>query len=310
MHRYVVKRIILLIPVILGATLIIFFIMSLAKGDPGSVILGQAGTEETITKLNESLGYYDPFFIRYFRYIKSLFVDFDFGYSWKTGLPVVNEITKRLPVTLTLASVGVFTASFIGIPLGILTATKQFTLLDDIPTAIAMIFAATPIFWLGMLLVLIFSLWLGWLPTFGSTSWKNFILPMVSIGLCYGARQMRYTRSSMLESIREDYVRTARAKGAQERTVIWKHALRNALLPVVTVMGNEFGALCGGSAVIENLFAIPGIGSYIVQGINFRDVPVVTGCVVVVAILYSCVTLVVDLTYAFIDPRTKAKFTK
>lgn len=310
MHRYVIKRLVLLIPVMLGGILIIFFVMSLAKGDPGSIILGNAGTEETIYKLNLSLGYYDPFFVRYFRYIKELFLNFDLGTSWKTGLPVMAEIAKRAPVTLTLAFFGVFCAAFIGIPLGILTATKQYTLLDDIPTAIAMIFAATPIFWLGMLLVLIFSLNLGWLPTFGSTSWKNFVLPMITIGLVYGARQMRYTRSSMLEAIREDYVRTARAKGAKEGTVVWKHALRNALLPVVTVIGNEFGGLCGGTAVIESLFALPGIGSYIVTGINNRDVPVVTGCVVTVALLYSCVTLIVDLTYAFIDPRTKAKFSK
>lgn len=310
MHRYVIRRLVLLIPVMLGAILIIFFIMSLAKGDPGSIIFGNAGTEETIHALNESLGYYDPFFVRYFRYVKGLFLEFDMGNSWRTGLPVADEIAKRAPVTLRLAFLGVFTAALIGIPLGILTATKQYTLLDEIPTAIAMIFAATPMFWLGMLLVLIFALQLGWLPSFGSSSWKNYVLPMVSIGLCYGARQMRYTRSSMLESIREDYIRTARAKGAEERTVIWKHALKNALLPVVTVIGNEFGGLCGGAAVIENLFSLPGIGSLIVTGINNRDVPVVTGCVVTVALLYSCVTLVVDLTYAFIDPRTRAKFTK
>jgi peptide/nickel transport system permease protein len=174
----------------------------------------------------------------------------------------------------------------------------------------AMTFAAMPMFWRGMLLMYALALKLGWLPSYGSDTWKHLILPTLSLGMPHAARQMRFTRSSMLEAIREDYVRTARAKGCKERAVIWKHAVKNALLPVVTVLGNSFGAMIGGTVVIEKLFSIPGIGTYMVNGITNRDVPVVTGSVVMLAICYSLVTMLVDVAYGFIDPRTRARFTK
>lgn len=309
MWRYVRKRLILLIPVLLGAILIIFFILSLCPGDPGSIILGAGADEAAIIEINEKLGYYDPFFVRYFRYIGNL-VTGDLGNSYQTNAPVLGELLKRAPVSLRTCFLALGTAVFIGVPLGVLTAVKQYTMLDTIPTALAMIFAAMPLFWLGMLLMYVFALKLGWLPSFGVSDWKGLILPTISIGLPNAARQMRYTRSSMLESIREDYVRTARAKGCEEKTVIWKHALKNALLPVITVVGNSFGAMFGGTVIIEKLFSIPGIGTYMVDGITNRDVPVVTGCVVAIALVYSLVTMLVDVMYAYIDPRTKARFIK
>ena len=310
MWRYVRKRLILLIPVLLGAILIIFFIMSLCPGDPGSIIMGAGADQEAIDEINKKLGFYDPFFVRYFRYLGDL-VQGDLGNSYQTNAPVLGELLKRAPVSLRTTFLALGTAVCFGLPLGVLTAVKQNCFLcDTIPTAVCMIFAAMPIFWLGMLLVYVFSIQMGLLPSFGVDSWKGLILPTFSLGLPHAARQMRYTRSSMLEAIREDYVRTARAKGCEERSVIWKHALKNALLPVVTVVGNSFGAMFGGTVIIERLFAIPGIGSYMVNGVNNRDIPVVTGSVITIALMYSLVTMFVDVLYAYIDPRTKARFIK
>ena len=174
----------------------------------------------------------------------------------------------------------------------------------------SMIFAATPVFWLGMLLMFFFAVKLGWFSVLPVGKFKDLILPTLSLGLPHAARQMRFTRSSMLEAIREDYIRTARAKGCKERTVIWHHAVKNALLPVITVIGNSFGAMFGGTVIIEKLFVVNGIGSLMVKGIGNRDVPIVTGCVVIIALVYSLVTMVVDILYAYIDPRTKARFIK
>lgn len=309
MWRYVRKRLILLIPVILGAILIIFFILSLCKGDPGSIILGAGADPEAIDAINEQLGFNDPFFVRYFRYIFNMCKG-DLGRSYQTNVPVLQGLRERAPISLRTTFMALACAALVGVPLGVLTAVKQYTAFDTIPTAIAMIFAAMPIFWLGMLLMYVFALKLGWLPSFGVDTFKGLILPTLSLGLPHAARQMRFTRSSMLEAIREDYVRTARAKGASERAVIWHHTLKNALLPVITVIGNSFGAMFGGTVIIERLFSIPGIGSFMVDGINNRDVPVVTGCVITIALVYSLVTMVVDILYAYIDPRTKAKFIK
>jgi peptide/nickel transport system permease protein len=213
-------------------------------------------------------------------------------------------------ISFAIALIATVFEFMIAIPLGITAATHQYSLRDYIVTILVMIGISLPSFFFGNMLKDLFALKLGWLPSFGVSDWKGLILPTISIGLPNAARQMRFTRSSMLESIREDYVRTARAKGCEERTVIWKHALKNALLPVITVLGNSFGAMFGGTVIIEKLFSIPGIGTYMVDGITNRDVPVVTGCVVAIALVYSLVTMLVDVLYAYIDPRTKARFIK
>lgn len=309
MWRYARKRLILLIPVVLGAILLIFFILSLCKGDPGSIILGAGASIEDINKINDELGFNDPFFVRYFNYVWDL-LHGDLGRSYQTNVPVLQSLLERAPISLRTTFMALCTAALIGVPLGVLTAVKQYSLLDTIPTAIAMVFAAMPMFWLGMLLMYLFALKLGWLPSFGVDTFKGLILPTLALGLPHAARQMRFTRSSMLEAIREDYIRTARAKGCKERSVIWHHALKNALLPVITVIGNSFGAMFGGTVIIERLFSIPGVGSFMIDGISNRDIPVVTGSVITIALVYSIVTMVVDLLYAYIDPRTKSKFVK
>ena len=309
MWRYVVKRLLLLIPVILGAILIISFVLSLSKGSPAEIILGPGFQQEEYDEYNKELGFSDPFFVRYFRYVGNL-VKGDFGTSYYNKTTVWSELKARIPISLRTTFMALALAALIGVPLGVLTAVKQYSIFDTIPTAMAMIFAATPVFWLGMLLMFFFAVKLGWFSVLPMGKFSDLILPTLSLGLPHAARQMRFTRSSMLEAIREDYIRTARAKGCKERTVIWRHAVKNALLPVITVIGNSFGAMFGGTVIIEKLFVINGIGSLMVKGIGNRDVPIVTGCVVIIALVYSLVTMVVDILYAYIDPRTKARFIK
>ena len=310
MYRYFFKRLLMIIPILLGVSLIIFFILQLTPGDPGTMILGAGGDQHAIDQLNEELGYNRPVFTRFLSYIYNVVFKLDFGTSYRTRLPVFDNIRGRIPVSISLAFYTILFASCIGIPIGVLSAVKQYSLLDTVPTFISLFLAALPGFWLGMMMLYFFSLKLGWLPSNGISTWKHFILPVVSLGLPYAAQELRFTRSSMLETIRQDYVRTARAKGATERIVIWKHALKNALLPVITVTGGNFGVLLGGAVVTESLFNIPGLGSLIVTSIKIKDIPTVMGCTMILAVIFSLILLGVDLLYAAVDPRIKAKYSK
>ncbi|MGI6790608.1 ABC transporter permease [Aminivibrio sp.] len=308
LHRYIWKRMLLLIPVVLGVSFIIFSILYIIPGDPGSIILGPGAMQADIDKLNAELGYNLPFFQRYFRYIFNAFFRFDLGISYASRLPVFSEVFARLPVSLFIAFNGIFFAILVGVPVGVLSAVKQYTLLDKIPTAISLFLASLPAFLIGMVLMLFFSLRLGWLPSNGVGTWKHFVMPMFALGLPYAAQQLRFTRSSMLETIRQDYVRTARAKGASEQNVIWRHAMKNALLPVITVAGNNFGILIGGAVVTETLFGIPGLGTLIVNGVKQKDIPIVMGGIITLAAVFSIIMLLVDLAYAFVDPRIRARY--
>lgn len=310
MWKYILKRILLMIPVLLGVTIFIFFVMELSPGDPASTILGSGATQEAIDKLNHELGYDRGMFERLGSYLLNVFTRLDFGESYRTRQPVINAILPCIPVSLRTALFAITFAALVGIPVGVLSAVKQYSLLDTIPTVFSLFLSALPGFWLGMMLLYYFSLKLGWLPSYGIDSWKCFILPTISLGLPYAAQEMRFTRSSMLDTIRADYVRTARAKGAAERRVIWKHALKNALLPVITVTGNNFAAMVGGAVVTENLYTIPGLGSLLVTSIKIKDVPTVMGCTLILAAVCSIVLLLVDLLYAYVDPRIKAKYSK
>ncbi len=311
MYRYVVRRLLLMIPVVLGVSFIIFSIMHFIPGDPASNILGVGATPEAVAQLNEQLGYNRPFLVRYINYIFDAAFKWDLGASYQNKLPVVGEIAKRLPVSATLSFGAIVVSLIIGVPLGVLSADKQYSLWDKIPTGIALFMAAMPAFIIGMLLMLIFSLWLRWLPVSGVLyGWRSYVLPVISLGLPYGARQLRFTRSSMLETIRQDYVRTAKAKGASPRMVIWRHAMKNALMPVITVAGTSFGAMLGGAIATESLFGLPGLGTYISDGIKLKDVPAVLGGIIVYAVLFSLIILLVDLSYAFVDPRIKSRYTE
>lgn len=310
MYKYFLKRLLLMIPILLGVSFIIFSLLALAPGDPAYIILGAAAEPGAIEQLNHELGFDQPFFERYFNYIYNLIVKFDFGDSYRSRQPVMNELQKRIPVSVTLSLSGILLATVIGVPLGVLSAIKQYSVFDTVPTILAMVLAAFPVFWMGMLLIYYVAYKLSLFPSFGIGTWKHYVLPTMAIAMIYAARLLRFTRSSMLECIRQDYVRTARAKGAPERTVIWKHALRNALLPTITVIGTSFGLLIGGTIVIENLFSIPGLGSLVISGINQRDIPVVMATTLVIATFFSLILLIVDLLYAVLDPRIKASYVK
>ena len=309
MGRYVLKRILLLIPVLLGVSFIIFTIMAVQKGNPGRLILGAEATEEAVQMLNERLGVNRPFFVRYFSYLGNLLKG-DMGNSYRTSQPVFNDIKSRIGISFMIALDSIVLAVIVGVPLGILSAVKQYSFIDTVSTVFAMLVAAIPAFWSAMMLVLVFSLKLGWLPSSGVSSWKNFILPMISLAIPYTGTMLRMTRSSMLETIRADYVRTAKAKGVPERKVIFKHALQNALLPIITVIISSFGGLLGGAIITESVYSMPGLGTMIILGIRQRDTPSVMGATMTLAFMFGVIILVADLLYAFVDPRIKAKYSK
>lgn len=310
MYRYIIKRLLFLIPTILGVVFIIFLVMSFTPGDPARALLGVSAPQADVDALNHELGYDLPFLQKYFNYIKNMVVNRDFGTSYFTKQSVFDEIWPRYIVTIKLAMMGVVLSSLIGIPLGIYAAVKQYSLWDTIPSILAFLIAAIPSFVLGMLLLFIFSLKLNLLPSYGIDSFKNYIMPALAISIPPAAMNLRFTKSSMLESIRQDYVRTARAKGAPENIVIWKHALKNALLPVITNIGLSLGTLIAGAVVAEKLFSIPGIGSLIVDRITYKDEPVIIAGTILIAACFTIVMLVVDLIYAYIDPRIRAKYAR
>lgn len=309
MGRYILKRLLSLIPVILGIMLLIFTILSFTSGDPVRMILGEDAPAEDVEVLREELGLNDPFLVRFVRYTKNV-LQGDFGRSYRTRTPVVSEIASRFPTTFKIAFFGILIAVFVGLPIGILSAVKQYSIIDTTSTIIAMILTAMPGFFVGMLLIMMLSLKFGLLPSTGIATWKHFIMPSVAVASVTMASFIRMTRSTMLEVIRQDYVRTARSKGASEKRVVLKHCLRNALLPVITVIGMNFAAQLGGTVMIESVFAIPGLGSYMVTAIRQKDIPVVMASVIFVAVVAGVMNLIVDVLYAYIDPKVRTQYTK
>ena len=297
----------MMIPVLVGVMFIIFTLMYITPGDPASLLLGERARPEDIAKLRTELGLDDPFLMQFVNYIAKV-VRLDFGTSIATKRPVFTELAARLPNTATLAGLSVLLAIITGIPLGILCATKHNTIFDNIASILGLVILSIPNFWLGLMLILLFSVNLGWLPVSGVTTPLSWIMPMLTIGLSSMGVFMRFTRSSMLEVIRQDYIRTARAKGQKESVVIYRHALKNALIPVITIVGLSFGSLLGGAILTETVFAIPGIGNYMVQSIRTRDFPVVQGGVLIFAFAFSSVNLLVDILYGFVDPRIRSQY--
>lgn len=310
MIRYVVKRFLMLIPLVLCITFVVYGLMSLAPGDPASIMLPSNAPQEQKDALNHKLGYDRPFLVKYADFVYNLVFKGDFGISYRTQQPIINEFKTRLPISITLAFTSLTLAACIGIPLGVLSAVKQYSLLDTIPSVMALTLSAVPSFWFGMMLIYFLAYKLGLFPSYGMGGIEHWVLPTLTIAVVYAAEILRYTRSSMLETIRADYVRTARAKGVAERTVIWKHAMKNGLLPVVTLLGSSFGAQIGGAIVTENLYNLPGLGTLTLLSINMRDTPTVVATSVIFATLYNIILILVDLMYAFIDPRIKAKYSR
>ena len=307
MTRYIAKRILYMIPVLLGVTLLVFFIMHLAPGNVAAMILGENATKEQIAALEAEMGLDRPLLIQYLDYLLGL-LHGDLGTSYTTGASVTSEIMARFPYTVVLTLVAAVVSILLALPLGILAAVKQNTWVDNVSMVVSLIGVSMPIFWLALLLVLAFSLNLGWFPVQGADGWKSYVLPAISLGFMNMASIARTTRSSMLETVRQDYIRTARAKGVPKRDAIVKHAFENALIPTITVCGIQLGQLLGGSVLTETVFAWPGIGRLMVQSISSRDVPMVLGCMVVMTVCFSVVNLLVDLLYAFVDPRIKAMY--
>lgn len=307
MYKYICKRILMMIPVIIGVSLLVFLVLKMTPGDPARVVAGSEADEATVEQIREELGLNKPVLQQYVDYMLAL-LHGDMGTSYTTRKPVADEIIARMPTTFILAFAGVFVAVLIGIPLGIISATKQYSVLDYISTLLALGGVAMPNFWLGLMLILLFSLKLGWLPSGGGDSWTSYVLPAITLGVGATASFMRTTRSSMLEVIRQDYIRTARAKGAGEGRVVMHHALRNAMIPVITVIGLQIGTLLGGAVVNETVFSLPGLGTLMINAINQKNEPVVLGCLITFAIIFSLVNLLIDILYAFIDPRIKSQY--
>lgn len=308
MLKYTVKRLILLIPVILCVALLIFVIMSFTPGDPAVIILGENATTEQVAALHEKLGLDDPLLVRFFNYIKGIVTRFDFGTSYTNGREVKQEILQRFGFTLKIASFSMVFSLGIGIPLGVIAALNRNTWKDNLSMSVALVGVSMPTFWFGLMLSIVFALKLRWLPPSGVGGIEHYIMPCLAVSMPGIAGMARQTRSSMLEVIRADYITTARAKGQTERVITFRHALRNALIPVVTQAGAIFGLLMCGTLVAETVFTIPGLGTYMVTAIKSRDYPAIQGAVIMVSIAFSVVMLLVDLLYALVDPRIRAQF--
>lgn len=306
--RYIARRIAQLVPVLFLVSLMIFSIMHALPGDPVQLMLAGAEsgavTPERQEELRELMGLNDPLYVQYFRFIGGA-VTGDLGSSVRLREPVLDLILERLGSTLALALGGIAVAVFIGMSTGVLAALKQGSWVDTASMVLAYIGVSLPLFWLGLLLILVFSFWLGWFPPAGATGFRSLVLPSVTLGLVSAGVISRLTRSSLVEVLVEDYIRTARSKGLPKRLVYLRHALRNALLPVLTIVGLQFGAMLSGTVVTETVFSRPGLGRLVVSAILWQDYPLVQGIVLFMATIYVVVNLLVDISYAWLDPRIR-----
>ena len=309
MIRYIIRRLLMMIPVVLGISFIIFAIMDLTPGDPARMVLGEGATQEAVAKKREEMGLDDPFLFRYGRFVTDALRG-EFPDSYVTNEPVNQEVLTRFPTTFKLAFLGISLSVIVGVSVGIISAVKQYSILDSVSMVAALLLTSIPAFWMGLMLILVFALKWDLLPATGIDTWKHFILPAVAVAINTMASLIRLTRSSMLEVIRADYIRTAKAKGATEFQVVFKHALRNALLPVVTQIGINFGLQLGGAIVIEQVFAIPGLGTLMINSVRSKDTPMVMMSITFVAVAAGLVNLMVDILYTFIDPRVKSSYIK
>jgi peptide/nickel transport system permease protein len=313
-RRYVVRRLLLLFPVLLGVSVIIFMVLHLAPGDPAEIMLGSQATQADLERLRAELGLTEPLYVQYVHWL-GLVVRGDLGRSIWMKRPVLAEVLGRFQATLILTGSALVLSTAAGLALGILSAVRPNSLLDRLSAVASLFGASMPVFWLGIVLMVIFALWLGWLPAsgmfapYGGGDVRDLLvhlaLPAVTLAAASVTIIARLTRSTMLETLGQDYIRTARAKGVVERAVVLRHGLKNALIPIVTVVGVQAGYLLGGAVLTETVFAWPGVGTLMVQGILARDFPLVQGCVLVVALSFVLINLIVDLLYAWLDPRIR-----
>lgn len=308
MWRYIIKRLLILIPVVICVAIVIFTLLYFTPGDPAEVLLGPGATAELLAQKRHELGLDQPFVTQLGTFLSQLFLHGDLGLSYTDGTSVMSQLMSRMPRTLIIAVMVMVIQVVVGIPLGMAAATHKDHWQDTFCILLAMFTTSFPAFWIALLMVLLFSLKLNLLPVAGVESWTGYILPCIAAGL-HGIGQLaRLTRSQMLEVLNADYTTTARSQGTAERKILYFHVLPNAMIPIITSIGTHFGSALGGSIVIENVFAIPGVGLYMMDAISNRDYPVVRGGVVILAFMFCLVMLIVDLCYAFIDPRIKAQY--
>ncbi|ASJ52609.1 peptide ABC transporter permease [Brevibacillus formosus] len=302
MFVYITRRLLQMIPVLLGVILVVFLIMQMVPGDPAVLLAGEGASEETIAKMRTQLGLDQPIMVQYVHYVANVFQG-DLGTSLRSNLPVWDEIMARLPATIELAVASIFVTVVLGMIAGIISATKQYSAADITIMVITLLGVSLPSFWLGLSLIYTFSVKLQLFPVAGWGTWKHMILPAITLGTAGAAIVARMTRSSMLDVVRQDYIRTAKAKGLRETVIIYKHALKNALIPIITVVGLQFGFLLGGTVLVESVFAINGLGRLIVDAIRMRDLPVVQGGVLIASIIFVFVNLFVDVLYRYFNKR-------
>ncbi|SFR01298.1 nickel ABC transporter permease [Desulfoscipio geothermicus] len=307
MKQFLIKRLFYLIPVIFGVSIITFGLINLAPGDPAEIILRSSGVEptmEAVAALREELGLNDPVYIQYGRWVLDV-LHLDLGESYRTGRPVTEEILYRFPATLELTVAAIFFMLLVSMPSGILAALHRHAFVDHLSRIWALVGASLPGFWLGLLLIYYFSVKLGIFPVMGRGGLEHLVLPAVTLGFGMAATYARLLRASMLEVLGQDYIKVARARGLKEKLIVGRHALKNALLPVVTAFGMSFGHLLGGAVIVETIFAWPGVGKFFVDSIFNRDYPVIQGYALFMAVVFVIVNLLVDITYVFLDPRIR-----
>ena len=314
MRQYLARRLLLLVPVLMGVSIVVFMVLHLSPGDPAEIMLGSAATKEDLARLRLEMGLTEPLHVQYVRWMGHVLRG-DLGRSLWMKRPVLGEVLQRFKATLVLAGSALALSTLGGLTLGVFSATRPDSILDRASTVVSLFGASMPVFWLGIVLMVVFSLWLGWLPAsgmwapYGGGDFRDLVLHLVLPAVTLAAASLtiiaRLTRSTMLEVLGQDYIRTARAKGLVEGRVVVRHGLKNALIPIVTVVGVQAGYLLGGAVLTETVFAWPGVGTLMVQGILARDFPLVQGCVLVVALGFVLVNLAVDLLYAYLDPRIR-----
>lgn len=308
MWKYVVKRLLWLVVTLIGVAFVIFTILYFTPGDPAEMILGSTASEQEKAALRHTMGIDQPYLTQLLNFFYQTFIKLDFGTSWIYGTPVVDQLIERLPRTVLMSVAGMVMTTIIGIPLGVSAARHQGQWQDYGVIGACMVLVSLPNFWVCMMAIIVFSVKLGWLPSSGIGSVKHYVLPVIAGSLGGIAGNARQSRSAMLEVIRADFATTARAKGQEENVIITKHIMPNAMMPIITMLGGRFGSIVAGSSLTERIFAIPGVGLYMLNGITYRDYPIVRGCTLFFSAFAAICVLLTDLAYAWIDPRIKAQY--
>ncbi len=303
--KYAIKRILMIFPLLFMIMSVVFIMLHFAPGDPAILMLGPEATQEKILQVRQELGLDNPLHIQYWDFVKKLILEGDLGNSYQSGRPVVSEIARTLPISAQLAVTALAISIVVSLLIGVISAVRQYSMIDLFTKIFLMIGVSMPVFWLGLVFIVIFSLKLGWFPSSGWGTFRHLVLPAVTLAAYPTAALTRLTRSSMLEVIRQDYIRTARSKGLSEGATIFKHALKNAFIPVITMIGVELTILIGGSILTETVFAIPGLGRMTVTAVFARDYAVIRGSILTVATLVAIINLMVDLSYTLFDPRIR-----